>query len=243
MIDKISGLTENIIKWPTDLEKTEEEFMVSAGFPGVVGSIDGTHVKICPPANRHNEYLDRTFKHSVTLLAVCDAKKRFTWISTGFAGSIHDQRCLSLSSMSERVSMLPNEYFPKTSIHIVGDSAFTLQPGLMVPFKDLGNLTPSQALYNKKLSLTRCVIENTFDLLKNRFRSLMNLEVKLKNVTPIIVACCILHNISLKFNDYLEESDTMDPPDESTDPNSATEFESNNPNAAAKRRGLCSMFS
>ena len=57
--------------------------MVTAEFPGVVGSIDGRHVKICPPTNRHNE-------HSVTLLAVCDAKKKFTWISTGFTGSIHN---------------------------------------------------------------------------------------------------------------------------------------------------------
>ena len=33
------------------------------------------HIKISPPADRHNEYLDRTWKHSVTLHAVCDAKK------------------------------------------------------------------------------------------------------------------------------------------------------------------------
>ena len=50
--------------------------MVAAGFSGVVESIDGTHIKICSPANRHNEYLDRIFKHTVTLLAVCDAKKK-----------------------------------------------------------------------------------------------------------------------------------------------------------------------
>ena len=55
MIEKISGLAQNIIKWPTDLESTQEDFRAIAGFPGVVGSVDDSHIKICPSADRHNE--------------------------------------------------------------------------------------------------------------------------------------------------------------------------------------------
>ncbi|XP_050706169.1 putative nuclease HARBI1 [Eriocheir sinensis] len=221
---------------------TEQEFRAIAGFPGVLGSIDGTHIKICPPANRHNEYLDRTMQHTVTLLAVCDARKKFTWIATGFAGSIHDQRCLSLSSMADKVASLPNQYFPQNSLHIVGDSAFTLQAGLMVPYKDHGNLTQAQVIYNHKHSKTRCVIENTFGFLKNRFRCLAKLEVNLEKAAPIIAACCILHNVALKFPDYLQEASTMDSPNAS--PSDSVQVDSNvNPNAAAKQRALCSMLS
>ena len=60
----------------------------------------------------------------------------------------------------------------------------------------------------------------------------MNLEVNLEKITPIIVACCILHNISLPFPDYLEVN-TMDPPDKSASYFSESELHLN-PNAAAK---------
>lgn len=193
-------------------------------------------------ANRHNEYLDRTMQHTVTLLATCDARKNFTWIATGFAGSIHDQRCLSLSYMADRVATLPNQHFPKNSLHIIGDSAFTLQPGLMAPFMDHGNSTQAQSLYNDKHSKTRCVIENTFGFLKNRFRCLTKLEVNLEKATPIIVACCILHNVALKFPDYLQEMTTNDSPDAPTS-NSSSGDSYVNPSAAAKQRALCSILS
>ena len=91
MIEMICGLAQNI-KWPADLESTQEDFRAIAGFPGVVGSIDDSHFKICPSADRHNEYADRTWKYNATLLVVCDVKKKFTGIVAGFAGSIHDQR-------------------------------------------------------------------------------------------------------------------------------------------------------
>ncbi|KYQ46506.1 hypothetical protein ALC60_14495, partial [Trachymyrmex zeteki] len=44
------------------------------------------------------------------------------------------------------------------------------------PCKDLGNLTPSHAQFNEKLSATRVKIENAFGWLKIRFRQLMLLD-------------------------------------------------------------------
>lgn len=72
-----------------------------------------------------------------------------------------------------------------------------LHVNVMVPFKDTGSLTISQINYNKKLSQSRRVIENSFALLKGRFRQLWRVESKLENVPQIIIASCVLHNITV----------------------------------------------
>lgn len=233
---KICAISSNIIKWPSDLHQTQTEFQNIAGFPGVIGAIDGTHIKICPPAN-HNEYLDRTMSHSITLLAVCDANKKFTYIATGFPGSIHDQRCLSLSALGGDVRSFPNSFFPGQDVHLIGDSAFTLQTGMMVPFKDHGRLSESQKYYNHALSQTRVIIENAFGFLKNRFRCLLKLEVDLEHMSNIVVGCCTLHNLALMFPDgFLVPSEPDVAP---VVPAEDDEAYLANPNAAAKRQAIC----
>lgn len=240
-VKQINRLARQLIRWPPNLKNTEKDFKEIAGFPGVLGAIDGTHIKICPPAAQHNDYLDRTMKHSVTLIAVCDAQKSFTYISAGFPGSIHDQRCFSMTTLGRSIETLPNNFFPRKDYHILGDSAFTLKPGILVPYKDSGSLTYSQTQYNRHHSRTRCVIENSFGFLKNRFRCLMNLEVDLEHVTPIIVACCCLHNVALMFPDFLQEvsdfeASTLDPSVE------GLEDSSSNENAVTKREAIRRLF-
>lgn len=238
----INRLAKKLIRWPQNLNKTEKGFMDIAGFPGVLGAIDGTHIKICPPATQHNDYLDRTMKHSVTLIAVCDAKKSFTYVSAGYPGSIHDQRCFSMTALGKAVENLPNNFFPRKEFHILGDSAFTLKPGILVPYKDSGSLTRSQTEYNRHHSRTRCVVENSFGFLKNRFRCLMNLEVDFEHVTPIIVACCCLHNVALMFPDFLQEVPDFDV--SATDPSvDGLEDLSSNVNAVTKREAISRLFS
>lgn len=51
--------------------------------------------------------------------------------------------------------------------------------------------------FNKKLSRTRYVIENSFGLLKGRFRRLKYLDCDVGKMPDIILACCALHNITL----------------------------------------------
>lgn len=63
--------------------------------------------------------------------------------------------------------------------------------------------------YNNRLSflfLPRVVIENTFGLLKRRWRRLDFILVRnLETMGRIIEVCCILHNFCMFHNDYLEE--------------------------------------
>lgn len=53
---------------------------------------------------------------------------------------------------------------------------------------------------------TRRIVERTFGIWKRRFPCLSRgLQTKLLTSTAIVTACAILHNLSLIFNDTLEE--------------------------------------
>lgn len=87
--------------------------------------------------------------------------------------------------------------FPSNCYHLIGDSGFQLSPSLLVPYKDYGNLTDVMTRYNSKISQTRYLIENSFGLLKGRFRRLKYVDADVSQISSIIIACCVLHNITL----------------------------------------------
>lgn len=53
--------------------------------------------------------------------------------------------------------------------HILGDNAYAIRSYLLTPYRDCGNLTESHKVFNKKLSGSRVLIENTFGIFKGRF--------------------------------------------------------------------------
>ena len=69
----------NFIKWPS----TEEEilqnkrgFFTKGGFPGVIGCVDGTHIKIQAPHENENDFVNRKGFHSINVQAICNLKGR-----------------------------------------------------------------------------------------------------------------------------------------------------------------------
>jgi len=64
--------------------------------------------------------------------------------------------------------------------------------------------------YNDIQCRTRLIVERTYGIWKRRFPCLSpGLTIKLITSTTIIVACVILHNMSLIFNDVLPEDDVF----------------------------------
>lgn len=62
-----------------------------------------------------------------------------------------------------------------------------------------------QTTYNKIHSKTRVKIENSFGLLKGRWRRLKYITVyKVEKASNIVMACYILHNFCLANNDFAE---------------------------------------
>lgn len=63
----ICAEADTYIKWPTPDEATaiEKEFKLVAGFPGVIGAIDGCHIEIKAPDDVQADYIDKNNRHSI----------------------------------------------------------------------------------------------------------------------------------------------------------------------------------
>ena len=194
-------LAPEYIKWPSaeEIPHVVNSFQNLAGFPGVVGAVDGCHIKIKAPNDVQADYIDRTATHSVNLMAVCNSQKKFTFIDAGFPGSGHDIRVFSHTKLYEKLNTDMNSVLTSNINHLIGDSGFQLAPYLLTPYIDKGHLDLTQKKYNKKLSQTRYVIEHAFGLLKGRFRRLKYLDVSMSRVPKVIAACCVLHNMTLGY--------------------------------------------
>lgn len=173
------------------------------GFPGVLGCIDGTYIKIRTPAKKiKSTYINRHHYPSLTLQAVCDANKLFLDVFTGTPSKIHDARVFQLSFLSTEIQNMADFF------HLISDAAYPLRKYLLTPYRDYGNLTAAQQNYNQKLSKTRVKIENAFGLLKQRFRQLILLDFfTVKRSANFIISCCVLHNLCIMNNDILDDLD------------------------------------
>ncbi|XP_045122685.1 putative nuclease HARBI1 [Portunus trituberculatus] len=119
------------------------------------------------------------------LFQVCNALKAIR----GLPGSVHDARVFRNSPL---YTLLENGNLPE-DYHLLGDSAYTLQPYMLVPYRDNGHLLPWQVNFNHIHSTSRVVIERAFGLLKSKFRRLQKLEM----IDVEISGACVMHNIIL----------------------------------------------
>jgi hypothetical protein len=119
-----------------------------------------------------------------------------------------------LSFISKKIDVICENQF-----HILGDAAYPINDFLITPFRDNGHLTQQETTFNRKHSATRVRIENAFGLLKQRFRSLVILEFhKVDKTSLFILACCVLHNLSIRASDNEEFDDADSDHDENNDP-------------------------
>ncbi|KAJ8934262.1 hypothetical protein NQ314_013484 [Rhamnusium bicolor] len=194
-----------IIKWPTLEEKNEiERHFRQNGFPGVLGVIDGTHIKIDKPSDDPDSYINRKGFYSIQVQLLCDHQMKIRDVFIGYPESVHDSRVFRSSPLCQS---LPEKCH---DLYILGDSGYPLLPNLLTPFKDRGQLTRARSNYNVKLSKNRYLIEHCIGLLKQKFRQLFH--VKLRSVTSIahlIRACCVLHNMALMDDFHYEENENQ----------------------------------
>ncbi|XP_053390062.1 putative nuclease HARBI1 [Mercenaria mercenaria] len=63
----ICQLLPTFVKFPADFASTQREFYNIAGFPKVVGCVDGTHVKVQAPTENEPDYVNRKGVHSINV--------------------------------------------------------------------------------------------------------------------------------------------------------------------------------
>ncbi|CAM4559424.1 unnamed protein product [Lepidochelys olivacea] len=141
------------------------------GFPNCGGVIDRTHIPILGPDHFGSQYVNRKGYFSMVLQALVDHKGRFTDISVGWPGKVHDARIFRNSGLFKQLQ--EGTYFPDQKITvgdvempivIPGNPAYPLMSWLMKPYT--GTLDSSQEQFNYRLS--KCRIECVFGCLKAR---------------------------------------------------------------------------
>ncbi|XP_030745146.1 putative nuclease HARBI1 [Sitophilus oryzae] len=199
----LSNLSPEVITWPTQLEKEDiAAHFNRKGFPGVIGAIDGSHIKIDKPSDDPDSYMNRKSFYSIQIQTVCDHNLLIRDIFVGFPGSVHDSRVFRNSTLCATLQQ------KCVNFHLLGDSGYPLLTNLLTPFRDRGQLSRAQTNYNVALATNRYIIEHCFGLLKQKYRQLYH--VKLRNVRDIvhfIRACCVLHNLALKDDVPLNQND------------------------------------
>lgn len=71
----LAARADTFIKWPsspTQKSSIKTGFYLAAGFPNVIGCIDGTHVRIQAPSVDENAFVNRKGYHSINVQGVCD---------------------------------------------------------------------------------------------------------------------------------------------------------------------------
>ncbi|KAK8772751.1 hypothetical protein V5799_024004 [Amblyomma americanum] len=200
VLDFLCHIASNVIHFSSDKDRLAEDFRKLAGFPNVIGCIDGTYIPIRCPSNKiRSTYINRHDQVSITMQGICDARGKFMDVFTGPPSKVHDARVLRLSPVHEDLPTLCEV----NKFHILGDAAYPIREHLLTPFKHYGPMTAAKTNYNQCHATTRVIIENAFGMLKQRFRQLRYVEfTTVDKITKFVVACCVLHNICLDGGDF-----------------------------------------
>lgn len=179
-------------------------FQQFSGLPGVVGAIDGTHFAISKPRFCPSDYYYfKSGGYSINCQAVVDSSKRFLDIFVGMPGCTNDSRMLRRSALyhrGQRGQLWDSSYtFNGFLPFLIGDSGYPLLSWLMVPNRRHENMSIANALFNRRLSRGRGVVENAFALLKQSFRELhLKSDLNVNFFPDVVCACAILHNVLLQ---------------------------------------------
>lgn len=207
----ISKVTKALVKIKSKyiyFPSTEEQFLIKNGFsnkssikfPNVIGTVDGSFVKIKSPGREIEPlYVCRKGGHAVNVQILCDHQMRIRDVVAKWPATTHD------SFIWMNCSLRAKFMLEKPNGWLLGDSGYALEPWLLTPLLQAKNETEER--YNSAHKKTRRTVENAIGLLKGVWLCLHSqggdLCYKPKKVCEIVISCCILHNIrrSLKLNE------------------------------------------
>ncbi|XP_017469156.1 PREDICTED: putative nuclease HARBI1 [Rhagoletis zephyria] len=194
--------------------KSKQHFHQNFGIPGVIGCVDGTHIKITKPHKDSSLFYNRKDYFSINAMIICDYNMVIRALDARRPGSSHDALIWSVSRA--------HDYFKRNydngerGLWLLGDAGYALQPFLLTPFRDPNVGTP-QHIFNLKHSSARNVVERTTGVLKSRFRCLCrSLQYQPEKVVQITNVCCALHNICRHYK--VQELVEAGPMDEDNEP-------------------------
>ena len=188
---EIANRKRQFLSFPDDLTDTKRKFYDVAHFPGVIGAIDCTHVRIiCPNKENVTAFINRKQFYCINVQAVCNSDVFITNIVARWPGSTHHSRIFENSMIADKLREGTIDSI------LVGDSGYACRSYLMTPILKPKN--SGEVRFNTAHRGTRCVFERCFGLLKRRFPCMhLGMHTALANTLVIIVTTAILHNFAL----------------------------------------------
>jgi len=80
--------------FPTVHRRIRDDRRAFPHFKDCIGALDGTHIRVSLAPDEQVRYIGKTGIATQNVLAVCDFDMRFTYVSTGQPGSMHDTSVL-----------------------------------------------------------------------------------------------------------------------------------------------------
>ncbi|XP_049317712.1 putative nuclease HARBI1 isoform X2 [Bactrocera dorsalis] len=191
-------------KW-IKLQMSEEEIKMSKAhffnnfcIPGIIGCVDGTHIKITKPHQNEHLFFNRKGYFSVNAMIICDYRMRITAVDACHPGASHDAFIFSLSAAKQYLS---SSYVGGDHRSwLLGDSGYGLEPYLLTPYRDANAGSP-QHKFNLQHSKARNIVERVIGVLKSRFKCLQTtMPYVPEKVVKIINICSAMHNICRHYN-------------------------------------------
>lgn len=104
VIAALCRLTDRFIRWPDAEERNAIKRRIGGDsiFFNCVGFLDGSLIPLAykPTMHAFSDFHNRKERYGLNILAVCDDRKRFTYVRLGAAGSTHDQVVIDSSDVS-----------------------------------------------------------------------------------------------------------------------------------------------
>ncbi|KPP79692.1 putative nuclease HARBI1 [Scleropages formosus] len=177
--------------------QSKEDFYRVAGMPDVLGVVDCAHIAIKAPNAEDLSYINKKGFHSINCQLVCDSRGLLLSAETHWPGSLSDGEVFKQSSV--------RSFFEEQENHegwLLGkrDRLYPLKKWLMTPLQYPE--TPADFRYNMAHAATHEIVDRTFRAIQTRFRCLDGskgyLQYSPEKCARIILACCVLHNVSLQ---------------------------------------------
>jgi hypothetical protein len=193
----LASLRSDFILLPTsgpELREIRQQFYTIAKFPGCIGALDCTHVRIKSPGGVDAEiYRNRKNFFSINVQTISDARLMIRSIVAQWPGSTHDSTILRNSRIKQRLN--DGEFGDGV---LVADSGYAVERRIITPL--LTVLTDVENLFNESQIRTRNPVERSYGVWKRRFPILsLGINVKMRVAQAIIVATAVLHNIARRF--------------------------------------------
>ena len=178
-----ASLRPRYVCFPTDLIQEKEKFSQFAGFPGVIGALDCTHIRIqCPNSDVGQLYFNRKGFYSINCQVVSTSSMKIASIVAHHPGSVHDARIFRESNLNRRLQRSQLQGV------LLGNGGYPCRTYLLTPL--LAPTTPAEERYQRAHASTRQVVERLFGIWKRRFPCLQyTLRTNLATTKAMVHSC------------------------------------------------------